>query len=404
MKMKLTSLTLYLLAQSALGTALRFVMYADQYHTTDMPGREKMEGITHAIMAFAEAKLFNSDGGAHYTPFESVETFRGRFAPDTKVLFAVGGWGDTASFSTGTKDEASRERFARNIAAVVKNGGFDGVDIDWEYPGGNGEDYKRVPNSQRTDEIETFPLFLSAIRSALGKDKILSIAVPGKRVDMIAFTKEQGPKIWESVDMVNVMSYDLMNRRDNVTKHHASVEGSLDTVRAYQDVGLTGDKINLGFPYYAKWFTTVQGAGCEEHPLGCPVELLESADGADTGKSGAFTFEKSTMAEPPRDLKQSADGQYYGECKGLSLKDSWRKAQENGKLDEQAGGQYYFDEHSNIFWTWDTMKTIERKFNEIVEPEQLGGVMAWSLAEDSLNWEHLDAMTNGVMRRQSRDG
>ena len=41
--------------------------------------------------------------------------------------------------------------------------------------------------------------------------------MPGRKVDMIAFTKEQGPKIFESVDMVNVMTYDLMNRRDNAT-------------------------------------------------------------------------------------------------------------------------------------------------------------------------------------------
>lgn len=180
------------------------------------------------------------------------------------------------------------------------------LDIDWEYPGGNGDDYKKVPNSQKTSEIETFPLFLSAIREAIGKDKLLSIAVPGKRIDMIAFTKEQGPKIFASVDMVNVMSYDLMNRRNNVTVHHSSVVDSLDTVHAYQEIGLANEKINLGVAYYAKWFTTT--ADCtEEKPLGCAVEPLETEDGGDTGKSGVLTFEASTMADAPKNLTESKD-------------------------------------------------------------------------------------------------
>jgi chitinase len=74
----------------------------------------------------------------------------------------------------------------------------------------------------------------------------------------------------------------------------------------------------------------------------------------------------------------------------------WRRASTGGKTDEQAGGQYYWDKEANIFWTWDTPALIERKFNEIVGVEKLGGVMAWSLGEDGMNWEHLEAMQKGV--------
>lgn len=165
-----------------------------------------------------------------------------------------------------------------------------------------------MPNEKRKDEIETYPLFVQAVRKAIGKDKILSLAVPGKRGDMIAFTKENGPKIWPSVDMVNVMSYDLMNRRDNVTAHHSSVERSLDTIHAYEEIGVPTEKMNLGVAYYAKWFTTEKDADCKEHPLGCPVPPLEKPDGSDNGKSGVLTFEKSTMSPPPKELKESTDG------------------------------------------------------------------------------------------------
>lgn len=76
------------------------------------------------------------------------------------------------------------------------------------YPGGNGADYKQIPNSEKVGEIAAFPLLLKELKASLGQ-KELSIAVPGLPNDMIAFTPEQSPKIWETVDFVNIMTYDL---------------------------------------------------------------------------------------------------------------------------------------------------------------------------------------------------
>ena len=76
------------------------------------------------------------------------------------------------------------------------------------YPGGNGADYKQIPNSEKVPEITEFPLLLKEIKAAIG-EKELSVAVPGLARDMIAYTAEQAPKIWEAVDFVNIMTYDL---------------------------------------------------------------------------------------------------------------------------------------------------------------------------------------------------
>jgi chitinase len=76
--------------------------------------------------------------------------------------------------------------------------------------------------------------------------------------------------------------------------------------------------------------------------------------------------------------------------------DSWRRAQQNGKTNQKAGGQYYWDPAVHLFWTWDTPELIGRKFEDIVAPEKLGGVMAWSLGEDSYDWSHVEAMQRGV--------
>ncbi|RDW86241.1 uncharacterized protein DSM5745_02883 [Aspergillus mulundensis] len=412
---------------------LRFAMYVDQWHTQNLPGSDKTQGITHAIMAFAQSTLFDSDSPAAFAPFEPVSTFRNRFSPDTKVLIAIGGWGDTAGFSSASKDEASRERYAKNVAAMLDSNGFDGVDIDWEYPGGNGADYKQIPNEQKIDEIVNFPLFIQALRKAVGDDKIVSIATPGKRGDMIAYTKEQGPNIWPSVDMVNVMSYDLMNRRDNETSHHSGVANSLDTIKAYLEIGAPPEKLNLGIAYYAKWFTVEADADCGSDPIGCPTVPMEAEDGSDNGMSGSMTFEPQNMAAPPTNLKESTDGTCgaakgtkcpagqccsiygycgttddfclancdsdFGECKGAPIKESWRRALAEGTTDEEAGGQYYMDTENHIFWSWDTPELIARKFSDIVDAEKLGGVFAWSLGEDTNNFEHVKAMQDGVAQR-----
>ncbi|KAL4757417.1 glycoside hydrolase superfamily [Aspergillus foveolatus] len=412
---------------------LRFAMYIDEWHVNGLPGSDQTQGITHAIMGFAKSTDFTGDAPAAFQPFEPVSTFRNRFSPDTKVMIAIGGWGDSAGFSAGAKDETSREQYAKNVAAMLESTGFDGVDIDWEYPGGNGEDYKKVPNDQKVDEIETFPLLLQALRTAVGDKKIISIATPGKREDMIAYTTEQGPKIWPSVDMINVMSYDLMNRRNNETKHHTGIADSHDTIKAYLEIGAPPEKINLGFAYYAKWFSTQPDVDCGTYPIGCPTVAMEAADGSDNGKSGAMTFEPQNMAAPPSDLKVSTDmtcglakgtrcpagtccsiygncgtgddfclaacDSNFGECKGVPIQDSWRRARAEGQTDEEGGGQYYMDTQNHLFWTWDTPALMTRKFTKIVDVEKLGGVMAWSLGEDTYNFEHLKAMQEGVAQR-----
>jgi chitinase len=69
--------------------------------------------------------------------------------------------------------------------------------------------------------------------------------------------------------------------------------------------------------------------------------------------------------------------------------------------DEQAGAQYYFDAKNHLFWTWDTPALISRKFDQIVRKHKLGGVMAWSLGEDSFDWSHIKTMAEELKKGSS---
>lgn len=182
--------------------------------------------------------------------------------------------------------------------------------------------------------------------------------------------------------LLKVMTYDLMNRRMNSTHHHTAIAGSAATIDRYIERGMDAAKMSLGIAFYAKWFTTAEGVECSA-PIGCPTDLLEAADGSDTGMSGAVTFEaanyqQGTWGIPP----------------------SFTTAMANGVTDEENGGQWYWDAGSRVFWTWDTPALIARKFEEIVKSRGLGGVFAWSLAQDSHDWSHLKAMQEGVQGMQ----
>jgi chitinase len=74
----------------------------------------------------------------------------------------------------------------------------------------------------------------------LGGDKYLSIAIPGKPGDMMAYDAESIPALEEAVDFWNVMSYDAMNRRDSTAKHHAGAGVIKTAVEAYTGKGRSG--------------------------------------------------------------------------------------------------------------------------------------------------------------------
>ncbi|KAI0415946.1 glycoside hydrolase family 18 protein [Xylaria grammica] len=363
-------------------TTLRDIMYLTGQHPIIPDDVSLRAPITHVALAFMNSNTFNGDGyNSDWPIFMSVEQARSRFEPGTKIMVAIGGWGDTGGFDTAARTEESRARFAHNVAAMVRDTGADGVDIDWEYPGGNGEDYKKVPNEAKAWEITAYPLLLAEIRRALGPDKLMSAAVPGIPRDMLAFTAATVPQIMASLDFLNVMTYDLMNRRDNVTKHHTGVQLSLDSVNAYLANGAPADKINLGFAFYAKYFRT-EGESCAESPIGCPTGLMEDPEtGADLGKTGGFSWHDDV----PEDVRGS-----------------FEKAVSEGRYDEQGGGYWHWDRDRALWWTFDTPAAVARKFPLIVQEKKLGGVFAWGLGEDAPDFAHLRAIHAGVERLAER--
>ncbi|KAL5051987.1 hypothetical protein BDW71DRAFT_3235 [Aspergillus fruticulosus] len=373
--MLLRGFTVLLLALSPGVRATKLMMYLTGQHNV-VPEPSLVSNVTHVALAFMQSSTFNRNSSSSSWPlFTTVNTVRSKFSEGTSIVISIGGWGDTQGFSEAARTTESRKLFADNIRRMVDDTGADGVDIDWEYPGGNGEDYKRTNNSEKTWEIAAYPQLLAEIRAAI-PDKLITAAVPGLPRDMLAFTKETIPSINASIDFLNVMTYDLMNRRDNVTKHHTGLRLSLESIDAYLEAGMPPEKLNLGLAYYVKWFKTVSGEQCAKVPIGCPTVLMEDPDtGADLGQAGAFSWNDAV----PEDLAAS-----------------FAKAMSSGEYDTVGGGYYFWDSEESLFWSWDTADAIRRKFPAIVEEKKLGGVFAWGLGEDAPDFAHLKATVAGL--------
>jgi chitinase len=92
--------------------------------------------------------------------------------PDLKVLISCGGWGPYyQDFSAIASSEANRTKFSNSVVKFIREYGFNGIDIDWEFPvSGKKQTYaENKPGDElgKPDDKHNFSLMLKSISEAL---------------------------------------------------------------------------------------------------------------------------------------------------------------------------------------------------------------------------------------------
>lgn len=160
-----------------------------------------------------------------------LRCMRPRMRPDVKLSFVMGNSLDGPGMNLAMGENG--DVFLQNIIAFANRFGFDGVDIDYEFP-------------QTDEEFKIYGDFLIRLKSemdlrmAKGENNLLSCAFGTRDLN---YPQE----VIDALDMVNIMTYDIMDQDGQ----HASFWSCTEQAGAYvQSIGFRKEQINLGIPFY----------------------------------------------------------------------------------------------------------------------------------------------------------
>jgi chitinase len=173
-----------------------------------------------------------------------------------KVLLAIGGASNSGSFTSLTTTTKQRN-FAHGCISKIIKYGFDGIDIDWEFPS------SATDSASFSGLIKSLRDSLNAYGTAHSKTMYLTAAVG---TDFAQYRYINWPTVTPKLDWINLMAYDYITPSQaptsSTTSMHsplyksASGQNSVDsTVKKYTTAwpagnGVPASKINLGIPFY----------------------------------------------------------------------------------------------------------------------------------------------------------
>lgn len=241
------------------------------YTPANIPAGE----VTHVTYAFAnigsDLKIALGDSAIDPSNFTRLNDMK-KAHPAVKTLISVGGWTWSGRFSDVALTDASRTAFADSIVAFIKKYGFDGVDIDWEYPGGGG----LSGNVSRPEDKTNFTLLMAKLREKLDVQGNLDSAhylltFAGAAGTSYANSVELS-KLAGYVDYATVMTYDMHGAWvGSYTDFNAPLYTPSGTSPNYKwsdnaaiqlwiGKGFPANKITMGVPFYGIRFTGVKNA------------------------------------------------------------------------------------------------------------------------------------------------
>ncbi|PPQ99959.1 hypothetical protein CVT24_009538 [Panaeolus cyanescens] len=261
-------------------------IYGANFQPTDINSAP----LTHILYSFADTDA--SSGTIKLT--DSYADEQKRFAGDTwdepgnnvygcikqlyllklkqrnlKVLLSIGGWtySQAGHFNFVTNPSA-RTNFVNSAVQLIEDYGFDGIDIDYEYPStpelGQGladlvTSLRTALNSLASRKGDSTPYLITAAVAA-GPANYANLKVPQMNAAM---------NYW------NVMAYDYAGSWLTFSDNQANVYGGARTgfstdaaIKFYTGAGAPANKLVMGMPLYGRAFENTDGLGLPYSGIG----------------------------------------------------------------------------------------------------------------------------------------
>lgn len=369
--------TASLFAQSALAAdeaTPRVVGYFAEWtdYAADQLPADKLTHINYAFGVIKNGECSIQNEEKALKKFAGLRELKQKH-PTVKTLVSIGGWTDSGPFSDAALTSESRAKFATSCADFVTKHGFDGVDIDWEYPGGGGMDKTKG----RPEDTKNFTSLLTHLRAQLdaigkgdGKHYLLTIAAPAGG----ASSRIELPKVAQILDFINLMTYDFAGEWSKTTAFNSPLfaakddpnprENTAASVETYLKAGVPPDKLCVGVPFYGRAWGGVKDVN---HGLFQPHH-----------------------GKPPRAPGSYGDWSYRGLAANHVDKSGTKRF-----WNDEAKVPWLFNAETGLFVTYDDPQSIRGKA-EFVREHHLGGVMIWELSEDDEQSSMLSAIRAGL--------
>ncbi|KAJ5500637.1 hypothetical protein N7453_009688 [Penicillium expansum] len=334
-------------------------IYARNFQPQDIPA----EKLTHVLYAFANVQASGevilsdpwSDTDKHYStdswpiPATMSMAVSSSFSYSKKnrklkVLLSIGGWIFSPNLRLAFETEGGCQKFADSSVELLKNLGFDGIDLDFEYPG------NYIEADQLVDTLRRLREALDSYSSANsgGYHLLLTAASPAGPAN---YLKEFLAQMDQYLDFWNLMAYDYAGSWSNVTGHDANLHASNSNpastpfntdqaIEYYTSHGVASHNIVLGMPLYGRSFTNTNGSGQPYNGVG-----------VGSWEIGVWDYKA---------LPQTG-------CMVVNL--------------DHEAASYCYNSESRLLISYDTPE-IARKKGEYIKSKELGGGMWWELSGD----------------------
>ncbi|KXS16929.1 glycoside hydrolase family 18 protein [Gonapodya prolifera JEL478] len=284
-----------------------------------------------------------------------------------KTMLSIGGWSASVNFSAVAVNPVARKTLAEQCVKACQDYGFDGVDLDWEYPGGGGKELNYFSLGDPKFYIE----LLKDLRAAFGSKYLISI-------DVSAANKRYDNKLWayaEIVDWINIMAFDYVGSLQPISGHNSPLyedkagdpgnAGFVEqAVYGYLDSGVPAEKLTLLTPFYGKSWNVTSG---DNNGLYQIVDVYDADQFYNNLRKNGW-LNTSTTA-------------------GAGFKKTfWESTQVPTLLRQNSNSSY-------TFVTYDDPSTIKAKA-QLAKSKGFGGVGMWEITQD-YQGELLGAMVGG---------